>query len=116
VLRQLGVAISVGLADSINPSTVGPALYLTTGTKRVWRVAQFTIGLLSVNLVAGLILTIGPGRLLLDLAPHPRATAKHVIELAAGVVLLIVAAGLWLDVGSWPPASCRWVAAAAPRR
>lgn len=96
MLRQLGVAISVGLADSVNPSTVGPALYLTTGPRRVWRVTQFTIGLLSVNLIAGLVLTIGPGRLLLDLAPHPRGTAKHVIELAAGVVLLIAAAGLWL--------------------
>jgi cytochrome c biogenesis protein CcdA len=96
VLRQLGVAMSVGLADSINPSTVGPALYLTTGPKRVWRVAQFTIGLLSVNLTAGLVLTIGPGRLLLGLSPHPRGTAKHVIELVAGVVLLMAAAGLWL--------------------
>jgi hypothetical protein len=96
VLRQLGVAISVGVADSINPSTVGPALYLTTGTKRVWRVAQFTIGLFGVNLIAGLVLTIGPGRLLLGLAPHPRGTAKHVIELVAGVVLVVVAAGVWL--------------------
>jgi cytochrome c biogenesis protein CcdA len=96
VLRQLGVAISVGLADSINPSTVGPALYLTTGPKRVWRVTQFTIGVLGVNLIAGLVLTIGPGRLLLGLAPHPRGTAKHVIELVAGAVLLLAAAGLWL--------------------
>jgi cytochrome c biogenesis protein CcdA len=96
VFRQLGVAISVGLADSVNPSSVGPALYLSTGPKPVRRVTQFTIGLLGVNLIAGLILTIGPGRLLLDLAPHPRGTAKHVIELVAGVVLLLVAVGVWL--------------------
>ena len=38
MLRRVGVAISVGLADSLNPSTVGPALYLATVGKRVWRV------------------------------------------------------------------------------
>lgn len=96
MLRQLGVAISVGLADSVNPSSVGPALFLAAGANRAWRVTQFTIGLLAVNLLAGLVLTIGPGRLLLDLAPHPRGTVKHVIELVAGVVLLAVAVGLWL--------------------
>ena len=96
MLRQLSVAITVGLADSINPSTFGPALYLTTASKRVRRVTEFTLGVLGVNLIAGLVLTVGPGRLLLDLAPHPRGTAKHVIELVAGVVLLAVAALVWL--------------------
>lgn len=96
MLRHLGVAISVGLADSINPTTVGPGLYLATGARRAWRVTQFTLGVLGVNLLAGLVLTIGPGRLLLGVAPHPRGTAKHVIELVAGAVLLLVAAGLWL--------------------
>ena len=33
MLRRIGVAISVGLADSLNPSTVGPALYIATGRK-----------------------------------------------------------------------------------
>jgi hypothetical protein len=67
MLRRIGVVISVGLADSLNPSTVGPALYLATIRKRVWRVTQFTIGVFSVDLVVGLVLTIGPGRLLLGL-------------------------------------------------
>ena len=95
MLRRVGVAISVGLADSLNPSTVGPALYLATVRNRVWQVTQFTIGVFSVTFAGGLVLTIGPGRVLLGLVPHPQGTVRHVIELVAGVVLLTVAVALW---------------------
>ncbi|HEY6397293.1 MAG TPA: GAP family protein [Solirubrobacteraceae bacterium] len=94
-LRLFGVVVSVGLADSLNPTTVGPALFLATVPKRALRVAQFTIGVFTVNLVVGLVLTIGPGRLLLGLVPHPQRTVRHVIELVAGVILLVVAVALW---------------------
>ena len=96
MLRRIGIALSVGLADSLNPSTVGPALYLATAAGRVRRVIEFTLGVFGVNLLAGVVLTIGPGRLLLGLVPHPRGTAKHVIELVVGVVLLAVALAVWL--------------------
>ena len=96
MLRRIGVMISVGLADSLNPSTVGPALYLATVRKPVWRVAQFTVGVFAVNFAAGVVLTIGPGRLLLGLVPHPQGTVRHVIELVAGLVLLGVAVALWV--------------------
>jgi cytochrome c biogenesis protein CcdA len=96
MLRRIVVMISVGLADSINPSTVGPALYLTTARRRVVRVVQFTVGVFIVELAAGIVLTIGPGRLLLGLVPHPRGTVRHIIELVAGLVLLAVAVALWL--------------------
>ena len=95
LLRVAGVTASVGLADSLNPTTVGPALYLATAGRRLLRVTQFTLGVFSVNLVAGVVLTIGPGRLLLGLVPHPRGTVRHVIELVAGVVLVVAAAALW---------------------
>jgi len=95
MLRLAGVAISVGLADSLNPSTVGPALYLATTRERVVRVLLFAIGVFTVNLAAGIVLTIGPGRLLLGLVPHPQRTVRHVIELVAGIVLLAVAVALW---------------------
>ena len=91
MLRRVGVAISVGLADSLNPSTVGPALYIATGRHRVWRVTQFTVGVFSVSFVGGVVLTIGPGRLRLGLVPHPQGTVRHVIERAVGVVLLVLA-------------------------
>ena len=96
MLRRIGVMISVGLADSLNPSTVGPALYLATVRKPVSRVAQFTVGVFSVNFAAGVVLTIGPGRLLLGLVPHPQGTVRHVIELVAGLVLLGAAVALWV--------------------
>ena len=96
MLRRIGVAISVGLADSLNPSTVGPALYIATGRHRVWCVTQFTIGVFGVSFVGGMVLTIGPGRLLLGLVPHPQGTVRHVIELVAGVVLLVIAVAIFL--------------------
>jgi cytochrome c biogenesis protein CcdA len=96
MLRRVAVMISVGLADSINPSTVGPALYLTTARRRVVRVMQFTIGVFIVELTAGIVLTIGPGRLLLGLVPHPRDTVRHVIEVVAGLALVAVAVALWM--------------------
>jgi cytochrome c biogenesis protein CcdA len=96
MLRRIGVAISVGLADSLNPSTVGPALYIAMGRARVWRVMQFTLGVFGVTFVGGVVLTIGPGRLLLGLVPHPQGTVRHVIELVAGVALLVIATALFV--------------------
>lgn len=96
MFRQIGVMISVGLADSLTPSTIGPALYLASHSSRVWRVIQFTAGFFTVNFVAGLVLLLGPGRLLLDLVPRPQGTVRNVIELVAGVVLMLVAVGLWM--------------------
>ncbi len=95
MLRLAGVAISVGLADSLNPTTVGPALYLATAPRAVARVLLFTLGVFVVDLVAGIALTIGPGKLLLALLPHPHGTVRHVIEVVAGVVLLGAAVALW---------------------
>lgn len=96
MLRLAAVVFSVGLADSLNPSTVGPALYLATGGRRVLRVAALTAGVFTVNLVAGVLLTIGPGRLIVGLIPHPRRTLVHVLELIAGIALLAAAVVLWL--------------------
>jgi cytochrome c biogenesis protein CcdA len=96
MLRLAGVVIAVGLADSLNPSTVGPAMYLAAATKGALRVMLFAIGVFTVNLAAGIVLTLGPGRLLRGLVPHPERTGRHVIELVAGVVLLAVAVALWL--------------------
>jgi cytochrome c biogenesis protein CcdA len=96
MVRQIGVMISVGLADSLTPSTIGPALYLATHSSRVWRVMQFTTGFFTVNVVAGGILLIGPGRVLLELVPRPQGTVREAIELVAGIVLMLVAGGLWV--------------------
>jgi cytochrome c biogenesis protein CcdA len=96
MLRLAGIAISVGLADSLNPSTVGPALFLASGRQRVVSVTLFTTGVFALNLAAGIALTLGPGKLLLGLVPSPQRNVRHAIELVAGVVLLAVAVALWL--------------------
>jgi cytochrome c biogenesis protein CcdA len=95
MLRLAVVALSVGLADSLNPNTVGPAVYLAMARNGVARVTLFTAGVFTVNLAGGIALTIGPGRLLVGLLPHPQGTARHVIELVAGLILLAVAVAVW---------------------
>lgn len=96
MIRLLGVVVTVGLADSLNVTTIGPGLFLATSRGAAGRVAQFTLGVFIANLVAGLILTVGPGRLLVALVPHPQGTVRHVLELIAGIALVTAAAVVWV--------------------
>ncbi|HET6870848.1 MAG TPA: GAP family protein [Solirubrobacteraceae bacterium] len=96
MIRLLGLVVSIGLADSLNPSTVGPALYLATGAHPRRAVLRFTGSLAAVFVLGGLVLTIGPGQLLLALIPHPDATVRYIAETVAGAAMLVVAAVLWL--------------------
>lgn len=93
MLRLLGIVISIGLADSLNPSTVGPALYMATLEHARRRILQFTLGAFCVYLLGGAVIALGPGQLLLALVPHPRPTVSNILEVVAGVALL-VGAGL----------------------
>jgi len=95
VLRLLGIVISIGLADSLNPTTIAPALYLASGERARGRVLEFTVGVFAVYLIGGLIIALGPGGLVLSLVPHPHHRVAYSIELAVGVVMLVGAALLW---------------------
>lgn len=95
VIRLLGIVISIGLADSLNPSTIAPALYLASGERARGRVLEFTIGVFLVYLVGGIAIALGPGGLILSLIPHPHHRVAYAIELGAGVALLIAAGVLW---------------------
>jgi cytochrome c biogenesis protein CcdA len=95
MLRLIGLVVSIGLADSLNPSTVGPALYLASGEQPHRSVTRFTVGVAAVSFFAGAVLTIGPGLALLALVPYPGATVRYVTETVAGVAMLIAAAVLW---------------------
>ena len=86
---------SIGVADSLNPSTVGPALYLALGRNGIRRLAWFTSGVFVVYLVGGVALTLGPGRAV----PHPGTHGKHLVEGALGATLVVFAAALWLARG-----------------
>ena len=95
MLRLLGLVISIGLADSLNPSSIGPALYLATGPRPRRSVLQFTAGFAAVMLVGGLVLTLGPGRAILALVPKPDATTRYILETVAGAAMLVAAVVLW---------------------
>ena len=95
MLRLIGLAVSIGLADSMNPSTIAPGLYLAMGRRARAGVVQFTLGVFAVNFVGGAVIALGPGQALLALVPKPGATARYIAETVAGVVMLIGAAVLW---------------------
>ena len=95
MLRLIGLAISIGIADSLNPTTIAPALYLATTEHARRRVIQFTAGVFGVYLVGGLIIALGPGQLLLSLVPHPGRRLGYILEVVAGVAMLTAAAFLW---------------------
>jgi cytochrome c biogenesis protein CcdA len=96
VLRLFGIVLSIGLADSMNPSTIAPGLYLAVGERARSSLIQFTLAVFAVNLVGGAVIALGPGQVILHLVPHPHATARYILETIAGAVMLIAAAVLWI--------------------
>ena len=95
MLRLIGLALSIGLADSMNPSTIAPGLYLAIGERARSGLIQFTLGVFAVNFLGGAVIALGPGEALLALVPKPSATTRYIIETIAGVVVLVAAAVLW---------------------
>jgi len=53
VLRVLGLVVSIGLADSMNPSTIAPALYLATGKAPLAELTKFTLGVAGAGFLGG---------------------------------------------------------------
>jgi cytochrome c biogenesis protein CcdA len=95
MLRLIGLVVSIGLADSINPGTVGPALYLAAEERPRRSLMQFTVAVFAVELAGGALIALGPGQVLLSLVPHPGHTVGYILEIVAGVVMLIAAVVLW---------------------
>jgi cytochrome c biogenesis protein CcdA len=95
MLRLIAVVGSIGLADSLNPSTIFPALYLASGQHARRDVLRFTAGVFAVYLVGGLVIAFGPGQLLLSIVPRPGRTVSYSLELAAGLAMLTAWAYLW---------------------
>ena len=94
MLALLTLIISVGLADSMDPAMILPALYFAAGP-RGRRAAGFACGVFVVNLVGGVAIALGPGRFLVDLVPHPGPRRHAALELACGAILLAAAVLLW---------------------
>lgn len=95
MIRLLGLVISIGFADSVNPTTIAPALYLASERHPRRQVAEFTVAVFAVYLVGGLAIALGPGQLLLALVPHPGRHVGYLLETIVGAVMLAGAAFLW---------------------
>ena len=96
MLRLIGLMISIGFADSLNPTTIAPALYLATNEKNPrTQVAEFTVAVFAVYLLGGLAVALGPGQLLLALVPRPSKHLGYLLEIVAGVAMLTAGAFLW---------------------
>src|SRR5579884_1385736 len=95
--RALVLMISIGLADSINPSTIAPALYLASGERPRTRVAEFTLAVFVVYLAGGALIALGPGALLRHALPDldVRRTVRYGAEIVAGALLLAGAGLVW---------------------
>lgn len=98
MLRLLVLVTSIGLADSVNPSTIGPALFFAASDKPRSRVAEFTAAVFIVSLAAGAVIALGPGQLLRSAVPDVdiRRTYRYIGEVLAGVLLLGAAVLLWV--------------------
>lgn len=95
MIRLLGLVISIGIADSLNPSTIAPALYLASGRHARRQVAEFTLAVFGVYLIGGLAIALGPGELVLSLVPRPSRHTGYLLETIAGGAMLIAAGLLW---------------------
>jgi cytochrome c biogenesis protein CcdA len=92
----LGLVVLIGILDSLNPSTLAPALYIAGGETPHRSLTGFIAGVFVVNLAGGLVLALGPGQALLAFVPRPGLEVRHLIELGLGIGTFLVAGWLWL--------------------
>lgn len=95
MLRILGLVVTIALGDSLNPSTIGPALYIASGERARIAVLEFTLAVFVVHLAGGAILVLGPGELLLSLVNKLDPSTRDLLELGAGMALLVAGIVLW---------------------
>jgi cytochrome c biogenesis protein CcdA len=94
---MLGLTVlvaSIGIADSVNPSTIVPALWLASAS-RARGLASYTLGVFVVYLTGGLVLVFGPGPSVIAALHHVRGPAEHALQAAGGVLVLAFAFALW---------------------
>jgi cytochrome c biogenesis protein CcdA len=95
VLRVLGLVVTVALGDSLNPSTIAPALYIASGDRARIGVLEFALAVFAVHFAGGAMLLLGPGSLLLSALNQLDTTSRDLLELAAGLALLLAAVMIW---------------------
>jgi cytochrome c biogenesis protein CcdA len=96
VLALLLLVVSIALADSVNPSTIVPALFYATGPRSRAAVAAFGLSVFAVSFAGGVLILLGGRELVESLLPDVGDRARHWLEVGAGALLIAVAAGVWL--------------------
>jgi threonine/homoserine/homoserine lactone efflux protein len=95
------LVVSIGIADSINPSTILPAMFLASRPNGRGAGA-FTTGVFIVYLAGGLVLVLGPGPALIGALRDAGPRFEHVTETGAGAVLLALAVVMLRSRGRRP--------------
>jgi cytochrome c biogenesis protein CcdA len=87
--------VAIAAPDSLNPSLIVAAVFLTLGAHPIRRSLVFTITAFVVTLAGGLAIALGLGDLILSLVPKPSRTLKYDLFIAIGVLLMIGGGVLW---------------------
>jgi Sap, sulfolipid-1-addressing protein len=103
MLGLILVVGSIGIADSINPSTLVPALWLAS-TPQARGVGSYALGVFAVYLAGGLVLVFGPGPSLIAALHRLSGPAEHGLEAGLGVLALGLAITVWRSRRSGPVA------------
>jgi cytochrome c biogenesis protein CcdA len=87
--------IAIAAPDSLNPSLIVAAVFLTLGAHPIRRSLVFTITAFVVTLAGGLAIALGLGDLILSLLPKLSRTAKYDVITAVGVLVMCGGAVIW---------------------
>jgi len=93
------LVISIAALDSLNPSTVLPAVVLGLRDNGPRRILLFTSGVFAVSTAGGIALLFAVGRTLLTRVAHPSLHTRHLSELIAGIVLVALGSAFWFARG-----------------
>jgi hypothetical protein len=95
---MLGLALAVvaiALPDSLNPSLIVAAVYLTIGPNPVRRTLAFTLAAFAVTLAGGLAIAVGLGDLILSLLPKLSHDTKWWVLTVVGAALIGGGVVIW---------------------
>lgn len=92
----LGLAVvAIALADSLNPSLIVAAVYLTLGPNPVRGTLAFSLAAFAVTLAGGVVVAVGLGDLILSLLPKLSRSLKYELMTALGLALVLGGAVIW---------------------
>jgi cytochrome c biogenesis protein CcdA len=102
--------VLIAVPDSLNPSLIIAAVYLTLGGHPIRRSIVFTLAAFVVTLAGGLAIALGLGDLIRSLLPKLSRTVKYDVITAVGVLMMCGGAVIWWrrdELGSKPSGSHR---------